>query len=547
MNLKRLKEALLVLSLVGTGAVAHAADSPNIQNGGTIVTVPGVGLAPPSSMNGFNPLLTSSAYDTEAENLMYQPLIWVNRDFKINFNLSVAKKIVVGPKHRSFTVYLSRHWKWSDGVPVTTADVAYTYHMLMKLGPLWPGWDSGGVPGDIQSFTVLGPYAFRVVTTRSVNPTWFELSGLSDFYPYPAQSWQRYTVKQMNDNMTNPKFFSVVDGPFRLESFHAGRYASMVQNLAYSGPDKPHISRLIFRFLNSNASVFFALKSGTVQLGNLPDPLYPARKQLTNDRLTISGPNWGFNYLGFNFSNPKIAFVNSLLVRQAMMHAINQDLMIKVLGFGHGARAYGLVPGNPPVYLSPEAKALLKHGAYDPALANKLLNEAGWHRGPDGIREKDGHKMAFTLYIPPSMIRGPTLLATMLAKVGIVVRMREMPFNELYEKMIDPHSKNWQAVYLAWSQTAYPTGGSIFKCGGVQNSYHYCNKEMDAMMDRIRITSGLDALYKFQNYFTDQQPVIVLPNMKLFVMAAKNIHGVSHAITPGGNFYPQFLWVSHDQ
>ncbi|MDA8376036.1 MAG: peptide ABC transporter substrate-binding protein [Planctomycetia bacterium] len=478
---------------------------------------------------------------------MYQPLFWVNRNFKINFKLSVAKKIVVGPKHRSFTVYLSRHWKWSDGVPVTTADVAYTYHMLMKLGPLWPGWNSGGVPGDIQSFTVLGPYKFRVITTRSVNPTWFELSGLSDFNPYPAKSWQHCTIKQMNDNMTNPKFFSVVDGPFRLESFHAGRYASMVPNTAYSGPDKPHISRLIFRFLSSNASVFFALKSGTVQLGNLPAPLYPARKQLTNDRLTITGPNWGFNYLGFNFSNPKIAFVKSVLVRQAMMHAVNQELMIKVLGFGHGARAYGLVPGNPPVYLSPEAKTLLKQGAYDPGLADKLLNEAGWHRGSDGIRVKYGHKMVFTLYIPPSMIRGPTLLATMFAKVGILVRMREMPFNELYEKMIDPHSKNWQAVYLAWSQTAYPTGGSIFKCGGVQNSYHYCNKKMDVMMDKIRITPGLYALYKFQNYFTEQQPVIVLPNMKLFVMAAKNIHGVSHAITPGGLFYPQFLWVSHDK
>ena len=173
MNWTRLKAALIVSSLIGAGAVAHGADSPKIQNGGTVVTVPGVGLAPPSAMNGFNPLLTSSAYDSEAESLMYQPLLWVNRDFKINFKLSIAKKIVVGQKDRSYTVYLSRHWKWSDGVPVTTADVAYTYHMLMKLGPLWPGWDSGGFPGDIQSFKVRGPYAFQVVTTRSVNPTWF--------------------------------------------------------------------------------------------------------------------------------------------------------------------------------------------------------------------------------------------------------------------------------------------------------------------------------------------------------------------------------------
>lgn len=541
------KQVLLVLSLMSIVAVAQAAGSPKIQNGGTVVTVPGVGLAPPAAMNGFNPLLTSSAYDAEAESLMYQPLFWVNRDFKINYHLSVAKKITVGPRRRTFTVYLSRKWKWSDGVPVTTTDIAYTYHMLMKLGPLYPGWDSGGFPGDIQSFKVLGPYAFRVVTTRSVNPQWFELSGLSYFNPYPAHSWKHYTVQQMNDNMTNTQFYSVVDGPFRLESFHAGRYASMVPNPAYNGPDKPHISRLIFRFLNSNASVFFALKSGAIQLGNLPAPLYPARKQLINDRLSIVGPNWGFNYLGFNFANPKIAFVKNVLVRQAMMHAINQDLVIKVLGFGHGVRAYGLVPGNPPIYLSPEAMALLKQGAYDPVLADKLLDEAGWHRGPDGIREKDGQQMAFTLYIPPSTVRGPTLVATMFAKVGIIVHMREMPFNEIYAKMINPHSKSWQAVYLAWSQTGYPTGGSIFKCGGVQNSYHYCDKKMDALEDKIRITPGLQALYKYQNYFTEQQPVVVLPNIKLFVEAAKNIHGISRAVTPAGGFYPQFLWVSHDK
>lgn len=540
--------AVLVISIFfALNTSSLAVDEQRIQNGGTVVTVPGVGEAPPAAINGFNPFLTQSAYDTQAESLMYQPLIWVTRNFTINFHLSIARKIVVGLRNRSFTVYLSKKWRWSDGVPVTTKDIAFTYRMIMKLGPLYPGWNSGGMPGDIQSFTVLSPYSFRVVTPRPVNPKWFELSGLSDFSPYPAHFWKHDTVRKMNDNMTNPKFFAVVDGPFRLQSFHAGRYATLVPNSAYSGPDKPHISRLIFRFLNSNSSVYFALKSGVIQLGNLPGPLYPARKELVNDRMTIVGPPWGFNYLGFNFANPKIAFVRNVLVRRAMMHAINQNLMIKVLGYGYGARDYGVVPDNPPVYLSPEAKALLRKGAYDPTLADKLLSKVGWHRGADGIRVKNGHQMAFTLYIPPSTIRGPTLLANMLFKVGILLRMREMPFNEVYSKMINPNNKHWEAVYLAWQQTSYPTGGSIFKCGGVQNSYHYCNPRMDALAAQIRVKPGLKALYNYQDYFTNQQPVIVLPGIQLFVMANKNIHGVSRAITPSGSFYPQFLWVSHDQ
>ena len=514
--------------------------------GGTLTTVPGVGLAPPAAMNGFNPLLTSSAYDSEAEGLMYQPLLWINRQFKIDYGLSVARAVVVGPGHRTFTIHLSKGWNWSDGVPVTAADVAYTYHMILKLGPKYPGYASGGIPGEIAALTVVNPYEIRVVTRRPVNPTWFELNGLDQLVPYPAQVWNKYSVNQMYDQMTNLNFFQVVDGPFRLESFHPGRYVSMVANRQFSGPDKPYIHRVIFRFIHSPASVFFALKSGTIQLGNLPAPLYPARHQLRGDRLLTTGPAWSFNYLGFNFDNPHIAFVRDPLVRQAMMHAINQDLFIRILEYGHGVRAFGLVPGVPPAFLSPEAKRLLSQGAYDPALADELLDRAGWRMGPDGIRIKDGHRLAFTLYLPPGAIREPTLLADMLAKVGMEVRMREKPFNEIVAQMSDPSNRHWQAVYLAWSVGAYPTGGSIFKCGGTQNNYHYCSKKMDALSDKIRIHPGLQALYKFQNYFTEQQPVIVLPNMKIFVEAALQLHGLSRAFSPLGSFNPQFIWIGRE-
>ena len=527
---------------LGFLGVATASATP-IPHGGTIYTVPGVGIAPPAAVNGFNPLLTSSAYDSQVEGNLYAGLLWINRRFAINFNESIAKQIIVGPHHRSFTVLLHHFWRWSDGQPVTTADIAYTYHMILKLGPLYPGYDTGGIPKEIKSFQVLSPYAFRIVTTRPVNPQWFELSGLSQLTPYPKQAWSKYSVQQLNDNMTNLKFFKVVDGPFQLESFHPGRYVSIVPNPHYSGPNPPHVARVVFRFLNSNAGVFFALKRGAIQLGNLPNPLYPARKQLTNYRLHLAGPIWGFNYLGFNFANPHIAFIRNVLVRRAIMHAIDQDLMIKVIAYGHGSRAYGLIPTHPDTFLSPEAKALLRKGEYNPARAKQLLREAGWHRDPDGIREKNGQKLEFTLYMPPQMVRGPTLLTQMLGAVGIEVHLREKPFNEVYAEMIDPHNTHWQAVYLGWSQSAFPTGGSIFRCGGAQNSYHYCNAEMDRLQDAIRVHTGLKALYAYQDYFTEQQPVIVLPDWNLFIMAAKNIHGLQRALPPLGGFNPQFLWI----
>lgn len=512
------------------------------HGGGVLVTVPGVGLAPPADMNAFNPLLITSSFDEQAANLLYAPLLWVNRHLQINYALSVASGVHVGPRHRSYTVTLGRHWRWSDGRRVTAADVAYTYSTIVRLGPRFDNYGTGGIPTDVASFRVINPYTIRIVTIHPVNPVWFELNGLAMLIPLPAHVWSRFSIPVLYDRMAKLSFFHVVDGPFRLQSFRPGRYLTLVPNRRYSGINKPFLDRLVFRFLHSPESVFFALRAHRLQAGNLPPSLYMARHQLADYRTYTAGPVWGFNYMGFNYSNPRIAFVQDVRVRQAIQHAINQNLLIKVLYDGHGVRDYGPIPPVPATFMSPKARALEKRGDYDPSLARQLLRAAGWQQGPHGIRTRDGKRLIFTLALPPGTTRGPTLIKEMLAQVGIDMRLREEPFNQILAQTEDLHNKTWQAVYLAWGLSPYPSGGNIFACGAANNFYHYCNPALDRLLHAVTMDSGKQALYRYEDMFTRDQPLIVLPEYPIIVEVNRRLHGLSRAFTPiGGGLNAEYF------
>ncbi|MEJ2630447.1 MAG: peptide ABC transporter substrate-binding protein [Acidihalobacter sp.] len=525
-------------------AISHALAAQTPQHGGTIVTVPGVGLGPPAAINGFNYLLTSSEYDFQAENIMYQPLLWIDGHQQVDWKQSIASGIKIGPDHRTYTITLSKKWHWSDGKPVTAQDVAYTYRMIVKLGSKFPNYGTGGIPTDVATVKVLGPYRLEIVTKQPVNADWFELNGISLLTPLPAHAWSAYSVKQLYDKLTNVGFFKVVDGPFKLQTFETGRYASFVPNPRYSGNTKPYIDKLVIRFLSTPQAVFSALRTGEIQIGNLPYQLYPARRQLASLHTTITAPSWGFGYVGFNFSNPSIAYLRDARVRQAIMHALDQKLMIKVLYYGHGAPDFGPVPPVPATFLSPAAKQLRQQGAYDPALSKKLLKEAGWKPGPDGYLVKNGHRLSFTTYVPPGSTREPTLIKAMLAKVGIDMHISEKPFNQIIAQTSDPANHTWQSIYLAWTLSSYPSGETIWNCGGAFNAYHYCNKKMDRLITASTSHSGLDPLYRYQDYFTQQQPVVVLPAYDHIIKSSPLIHGVRKAFPPSGLMAPQYLWIA---
>ena len=545
MMIKRKLRQIILAGLAATLPACATAAAPKAC--GTVIVPPGVGLGTaPASITSLNIFFADSTYNFQAGSLLYYGLIWVNRAHKIDWSRSLATNIDVSNNDTVFTVTM-KPWTWSDGVPVTTKDIKYTYDFIKKLGPTYLHYGTGGIPTAIKQLKILGPEQFQVITTHPVNSNWFELVGLSQLQPFPVHAWGKYTVNQMWRRQSDPDFFKVVDGPFRVVSFKLGRHIIFGPNPTYQG-HKAQIHRFIMKFLHSSGAEIEGIRSGTLDMSNLPFSLWTEGHKLKNVRLVRMQPNFGFNYIQINFQNPKVSFFRDVKVRQAIADAINQQAMNKLLLHGLGTIEYGPVPVDPPTFLSPSAKAGKYPVGYDPAKARKLLDEAGWKMGPGGIRVKNGKRLAFT-YLQMSggatSMLGIELTQQNLRAVGIDLKIRLMTFNQLLALSEKPLA--WEAMGFGWSLGYYPSNGTQLRTGAPYNQEGYSDKKMDRLLNAVTTQPGNQALYEYQDYATEQQPEIFYGSAGSVVLVRKDLRGVNKFLSPTGNISPQYLHFTTPQ
>jgi peptide/nickel transport system substrate-binding protein len=537
---RALKFTALAAALAGA-PLAHA-DAPAPDNCGTIVIPTGVGVSSSADVTSMNPLLVTSLYNQQAASLLYQPLIWLNASTaQIDWSRSIASAVTTPDNGTTYDVTL-RPWHWSDGVPVTTADVAYTFRLIKAFGTTYAGYGAGGMPDIVKSLDIISPTQFRVVLTHRVNPTWFIYNGLSQLSPLPEHSWGQYTTDQIFQTQSSPSFFNVVDGPMKAVRLDIGLDLVLVPNPAYEGP-KVHFDRLIFKFLDSTGAALQGVEAGDLDMANAPLSLWGAVQHLPGLKLTILPPGNDYNEIVLNFRNKQVPFFRDVRVRQAMADAIDQDEMVKLIDHGLGVAIYAPIVPVPPTFLSPEMKAGHYPVGYDPAKARALLREAGYSPGPDGIMQKDGEKLSFT-YL---MLTGDPLIQQIaevtqagLAKIGIQMKVREIEFNQMLALLNNPQA-DWQAAALAESDGGYPSGEELFGTGSAMNQGGYSDPEMDRLIKASTEAPGLSGLYAYENYASAQQPVIFQEREQTVILSRDNLHGVKSFVDAAGNYYPDQL------
>ncbi|MBU2754082.1 peptide ABC transporter substrate-binding protein [Acidithiobacillus sp. CV18-2] len=479
------------------------------------------------NVNSLLPVVNNdSSANAQIISLMFRPLLWIGTNLTIDWKESIAKSVSVSANRRTFTIYL-KNWKWSDGRTVTANDTLACLHLIRKAGVRYPNAGMGGMPNIVESAKVVNQRTLIITLKRPVNPTWFELNGLSQLFPIPSWRWKAYSTNDLYRLQDNPAMVTVVDGPYKLQRFTLGRNISFVRNPEYSG-SRPPLRTLSFTMVTSDANAFWALKSGKLQVGMIPHYLYAARGMVNNLRTCVSNGGYGFNYIALNFTNPSVAFLRNVRVRQALSLAINQEQIIQVAFHGLGVPGFNPVPTNPDTYLSPEMKHLVAYPdlAFQPEKAKELLREAGWRTGKGGIRFKDGHRLGFTMMVPDTsqtLVAVAELLQSDWEKIGVDLRLRMMPFNLELAKM-HPKGK-WDSSMIVWSYNPdyYPSGDGIFNTNGGTNYGGYSNSLMDQLIRDSTEKNGLNFLYQYENYAYEQQPVIFLPYPEYIVKYSQDL------------------------
>ena len=537
--MRRISIAALLLASALAVQTARAEDRCD-----TLVLPPGTGVSGPADVTALNPLLANSTMNQEAASFIIANLIAVDQNDEIDYAHSIARKIEASNDGTLYTVTM-RPWKWSDGVPVTSDDVLFTWETIKKLGDNYVAAGEGGIPDMVASVTALNPEQFQVRLKSPANPLWFELNGLGQLVPLPRHAWSGTSVDELYENQSNPDFFKVSDGPFTIENFAMGRSISFLRNPTYPLEQSP-FRRLVFKFLNSNGAELQGIAAGELDLANLPHEAWNAAGSVKNSYLVPMPAPFGYGYIGLNFNNPKVAFFKDVRVRQAIQDSIDQTSMIKDLWHGDGVEGYGPVPARPSTYLSPAAKSGNIPVGFNLARAAQLLDQAGYIPGPDGIRAKNGVRLEFTLTVPSGTSTSLMMAQMMqpdLRKSGILMHIQQEDFNQMWASL-ERHLSSWQAYTLEWSTSPFPSGETIYNTGGPFNFGGYSDPKMDRLIIDAETKPGLDALYKFQDYATQQLPYIYLPETTDSVLVRNGIGNVEHLLTPGGGFNPQLLTIN---
>ncbi len=560
------------LLLAGCGTTGTSAAQAKSPVGNVALDALPVQISP----NWFFPVESSTAfsvYNSQMNSLMYVPLLHISKTDGIDYQRSLASNVSVNSNDTVYTITLHKKWHWSNGKPVTSADVVWTANLLLatssgssSLPWGYGGAGIGGLPTRWQSVKADGPYKVIVTLNKPSNPEWFIHNGLAQIVPAPKSVWDIH--KNMNNELSfikseanNPgsKYYSVVDGAFKFDAAQSktnNQYWAFVPNPAYDG-HKATIKKLDWVYESGNSSEFAALKQSKVNVGYLPFSLYDSRSQLTGDHFSTLYP-FGFNYLVINFSHKAPGnfgtMIGSRYVRQALEMGINQKGMISSFYHGHGVVGFSPLPAKP--HTSFYDPALKNPTPYNPAAGKKLLLKHGWTMN-HGVMTKGNLKLAFTL----DYVSGVTAVANQvqlvkqdLAQEGVQVNLESQPFNTLIADTNQANAGKWQVVWWGggwvYSPDFYPTGGGLFATGSAANYGGYQSHTMNHLIQTTyqpgSPTQIRSRLNSYLGYASSQLPVLWMPwTPTAFEETANYIHGVNSSYNPiTDTQYPNY-WTVH--
>jgi peptide/nickel transport system substrate-binding protein len=329
---------------------------------------------------GFNPL---NASDTLlAVGFIYEPLVYINPLQDGKQTPMLASSYTWGAGNKSLTFTIRSGVKWSDGTPMTAADVAYTFNLIKK----YPALDLTGVWSVLSSVTATGNTVTMNFSTVAV-PYFYYIADQTPIVP--QHIWSTYSNPTTNA-VTSP----VGTGPYVMSKCSPSNI-TYTANPNYWQPGLPKIKKIQYPAYTSNNTANNDLANGTAQWGAQYIPAINAFYTSKNPDYHYWFPPTVNVSLVPNLTNP---LLNNVKVREAISYAIDRTKVSTIgeSGYEPPANQTGIV--TPTFSSSVNNSALAAWGnGYDPAKATSLLESAGYHMSGGVMTNAAGQKLSFTV------------------------------------------------------------------------------------------------------------------------------------------------------
>ncbi len=270
--------------------------------------------------------------------------------------------------------------RWHDGVSHTSADVKFTVDAINK-----GDWKPESVDGFDRISSVDTPDSLTAVVHYKEVYAPYRLQFVRGTLPRHVLAGR--DLNTANDYNRAP----LGTGPYRVAEWKTGEYILLEGVSGYwRGAEYPKIKRLLFKFLTNTTTRINQLKSGEVQMVALvPWDKVRELRPISGLRLNQVVGN-GYEHVSLNQKH--FPPFRDLRVRQALSLAVDRSLIVNTL-----LDSLVRVVDGPIQPLSPAYEPDVRRYDHDPAAAKRLLDEAGWITGSDGVRAKDGTRLSFTI------------------------------------------------------------------------------------------------------------------------------------------------------
>jgi peptide/nickel transport system substrate-binding protein len=463
------------------------------------------------------------------DDALYLPLFY--GDSQGGVHAGAAKEVPtlsnggISPDATTWTFHLRPNLIWSDGQPYDARDVDYTWQLWKnpKFGAAYPQGvnliSSADVSADHLSIT------FHLKQAYAPFLQWW-VDG--DFAPLPAHHFRALApeaILKSPDNL-NPK---ITSGPFLMAESVPGDHYTLVRNPRYywASAGLPYLDKLVFRIADLD-TILKDLQAGTIDSAWFIDPSeVPEYQRLSHYTFVKSPASSSFEGIFFNFHN--VVLASHQEVRQAMAMAIDHQAMIAIARHGfatplctdHGSFYH---PGYQPSVFCPE---------FNPAAANKLLDDNGWVKGLDGVRMKGGQRLEFEYSTTANNgWRSDTevILQRNFQAIGIKLDIQNYPVPTFLGPFLSGGnaspptgavSGRYDIAEYATEPGRYdPDDSSILACdqippkGSGTNTDFYCNNALDALyrQEVATVDSSVrqQLFYQIHDIYLTDFPFIVL-------------------------------------
>ena len=419
---------------------------------------------------GFDPAFGWGAGEHVHEPLIQSTLTVTNPDLTIGYDL--ATDTSVSEDGLTWTVTIRKDVQFTDGEPLTAGDVAFTYNTVKETS-------------SVNDFTMLEraealndtTVVFHMTRPFSIWPYTMAAVGILPEHAYDSRTYG-----------INP----IGSGRYMLKQWDQGQQVILEANPDYYG-EAPKMKQVTILFMEEDAA-FLAAQAGQVDVAytsatysdqNIDGYELAAYETVDNRGFNLPAVPEGTDEEGRQTGND---FTSDVRVRRAINLGIDRQEMIDHVLNGYGSPAYSVCDQLP--WYSEASEV-----AYDPEEAGKLLDEAGWRMGADGVREKDGVKASLNLLFSTGDSVRQALVedfADQMEELGIACTTEGVGWDTAYDRALaDPLLWGWGAHTPMELYNIYHTEE---KSGSARYS-PYGNGAVDAYMDQALASGDLEESY----------------------------------------------------